>query len=113
MTREQWFEDVAAVGAAELAKGEAYAESMGWEYEWPVDEDADPFDWDGDGPIGKEAFGCVLRNAKGDVLASLWSIWDPTWEYIRIVKAELALEAMGNEDADAIRTGMDHVLVGV
>lgn len=113
MTREQWFAEHTGAGAAELAKGEAYAESMGWEYTWVSDDLADPFDWDGDGPMGTEALGCVLRNAKGEVLASLWGIWDVDANYGRIVKAELALEAMDHEEADAIRTGMDHVLVGV
>jgi hypothetical protein len=37
--------------------------------------------------------GCILRDAAGDTLESLWGITDATDAYRRTVEAELALEA--------------------
>jgi hypothetical protein len=41
-----------------------------------------------------EVFACVLRDADGATLESLWSIFDPDDDYMRVVQAELACEAM-------------------
>jgi hypothetical protein len=85
--------------ARELAAAERYAQRNGWQYEWVDDPD-----WDGKTlccheepqcPPPHEVLGCVLRGAEGrSVLASLWSIGDPSPEYKRVVEAELAFEAM-------------------
>ncbi len=61
-------------------------------FEWVLDSDADPLDWDGPGPIGQLAYGCIAHRA-GIQVASLWGIWDPTPEYRLEVEAELLLEA--------------------
>jgi len=81
--------------ALTYAAAEAHARAECWYFEWVPDPDADPYDWDGEGPIGTEAYGCILRDASGKALASLWAIWDPGGVYRRIVQAELALEAKG------------------
>jgi hypothetical protein len=41
--------------------------------------------------------GCVLRDANGNVRASLWGIIGADSAYRRVVEAELALEAFGHE----------------
>jgi hypothetical protein len=41
--------------------------------------------------------GCVLRDANGEVRASLWGIIGADSSYRRIIEAELALEAYGRE----------------
>lgn len=81
--------------AIAYAAAEAYARNELWYFEWVPDLEADPYDWDGEGPIGNEAYGCILRDASGKALASLWGIWDPDGTYRRVVQAELALEAKG------------------
>jgi len=100
--------------ACNLAEAEEYAKAQGWTAEWHDDGDADPNDWDGIGPMGEQAFGCVLFNAKGEDIESLWAIWDPTPTYRRVVAAELTLEAMRRDFIKAMETevrhGMDHVL---
>lgn len=78
--------------AKQLAWAERYAQLNGWSYEWKDDD----VPWDADGPEPRYLLGCILRNASGTVLASLWHIGlnrlnDP---YRRVVEAELALEAM-------------------
>jgi hypothetical protein len=80
--------------ARELAQAEQWARENGVTFSWEPDQDADPNDWDGDGPIGENAEGCVARCASGGVLVALWSIWDASAEYRRVVQAELASEAM-------------------
>lgn len=75
--------------AREMAAVEAHALSMGWRYDW----EWDPAPWDGDAPEPHEVLGCTLRNAAGQVLASLWGIGDPSPAYARVVQAELAAEA--------------------
>ncbi len=81
--------------AIQLAQAEVWAAAHGVTFKWMPDEDADPTDWDGEGPIGESAEGCVAKCASGGVLESLWGIWDASEEYRRVVQAELALEAMG------------------
>jgi hypothetical protein len=80
--------------ARELANAENWARKHGVTFHWEPDTDADPFDWDGEGPIGETAEGCVARCASGGVLESLWGIWDASAEYRRVIEAELASEAM-------------------
>jgi len=85
--------------ARRLATAEEFAKKHGWTAEWVADTEADPTDWDGEGPMGEEAFVCMLRNENGQVLATLGGTWDPTAEYQRVVEAELALEAMHAHEA--------------
>lgn len=86
--------------ALNLARAEDYARDKEWEYTW---------EWDESGCIGcdcgsktcdcstgaeHETLGCVLKDADGYVLGSLWGICGATREYKRVVQAELASEAM-------------------
>jgi hypothetical protein len=77
--------------AEEMAKAEQDAERMGWTASWEWDD----MPWDGDVPAPHEVLGCVLKNDRGEVLASLWGIGDPDKNYRRVIEAELALEARG------------------
>ncbi len=82
-------------GALDLARSEAIAEALGWECEWEADEEPwDPGDTDYE---PKEVLGCVLKDADGEVLDSLWGIADPDKNYVRVVEAELASEALYKE----------------
>lgn len=83
--------------SASLARAVVHATTKGWEWSW---ED-DPEGWPKGGVCScecgaeiKRCEGCVLRDAEGNVLASLWSIWDADADYRRVVEAELAWEAM-------------------
>lgn len=84
--------------ASELARAEAHSHEQEWEVEWVPDTQADPLDWDGEGPMGVEASGCILRASDG-VEESLWGIWDASPVYRRVVEAELALEALSRVEA--------------
>lgn len=90
-----------AMGALALAKAERYAELVGYEFAWAYDDDADLGDhasWCSnakrDRCFGHECLYAVLRDASGEVCASLGSIIDPGNAYRRVIEAELALEAM-------------------
>lgn len=98
--------------ARELAVAETRAQDAGFEYEWSDD-------W----MVGshKEYFGkgsayedgepntcesCVLRDADGEILASLGCIDDADANYRRVVEAELAEEALTRLDKeDAVEAG--------
>lgn len=80
--------------ANRLAQAEIDGRHFGLTFEWVPDNDADPMDWDGDGPMGDEAYGCVVRDPEGNIRASLWAIFDPTPQYRRVVEAELAMQAL-------------------
>jgi len=84
--------------ALNLARAEQYARENDWQAEWVWDDDAD-LSWMSDAEREKphEVYGCVLKDANGNVLASLWGITDPDREYMRVVEAELAAESMHNE----------------
>ena len=81
--------------AKRLAAAERYAEEHGWEYRWEQDD----VPWDGDGEHPREWLVCLLLDADGHVLDSLGGIADPTAEYGRVVKAELAAVAMPDYEA--------------
>src|SRR4051812_45987416 len=70
--------------AANLARAEAAAQRMGWQYRWEWDD----MPWDGDTPAPKELLGCVLTDDRGEVLDSLWGIGDPDRNSARVVEAE-------------------------
>lgn len=77
-----------------LARAEAAAEALGWDSEWENDD----LPWESDDDYEpSEVLGCVLKDADGEVLESLWAIADPTREYARVVEAELALEALSRK----------------
>lgn len=78
-----------------LARAEAVASSLGWAAEWEHDDH--PWDSDDDYEPA-EVLGCVLKDMEGKVLGSLWGIGDPTRKYMRVVEAELALEALDEKD---------------
>ena len=58
---------------------------------------ADPRLFDSPRQREHEVLGCVLRDADGNVLASLWGVSDPDSAYQRVVEAEIAAEAIHNE----------------
>lgn len=77
-----------------MAEDEAYAAGARWRTDWVADDTP----WDSDIPDyePEEVLGCILRDADGDVLASLWGIADPDTNYVRVIEAELAGEARAN-----------------
>lgn len=87
-----------AVCALQLARAEEYASDNDWEAEC-VDDDCPDLSWmsDDERELPHEVLGCVLKDADGNVLASLWGITDPDVGYMRVVRAELASEALYNE----------------
>lgn len=95
-----------ALAAINLARAESYADRAGWEAHWVTDSDCDgPHEWGwSEAEIRRwersshEYEGCILRDAKGNRLASLWGIWDADASYRRWVEAELALEAWSEEE---------------
>lgn len=80
--------------ARELAAAEAYARERNWVYEW--EPDGMPCDHS---PECEETPECCLlwNEARTDLLASLCGICGATDNYRRVVEAELAQEAMGQE----------------
>lgn len=78
--------------AESLARAEEYAEKQGWTVSWEQDEE--PYETDDADDKPTEVLGCVLKDADGEVLGSLWGIGDPSREYSRIVAAELAFASM-------------------
>ncbi len=85
-------------GAKALAKAEAHAKDAGYVFEWGYD-DVDSSEWSDETPPYAQWI-CIMRDADGNVLASLGGIdfgrdgepWgDP---YKRVVEAELATEVL-------------------
>jgi hypothetical protein len=117
-TRYLFFKDHAgycvgrkALGALALAKAEIWAEEKEVEYRW---------DWDDDGDLGDHHYWCSTAIEENHFhmpersrhtheilwcaaylddacIASLSGIIDPDNTYRRVIEAELALEAYGNE----------------
>jgi hypothetical protein len=86
--------------ARQLAKAERDARALGMHYNWRNDPDGcsgcdcDSPDCDCSQGNDHETLGCVLYSAEGKHLESLWGICNPSWEYRRVVEAELASEAL-------------------
>lgn len=85
-----------------LARAELAASELEWSFEWLDDTDADlswmsPEECEQDHTVE----GCILRDASGNVLASLWGITDANYRYRRTVEAELALEGDASAALDA------------
>lgn len=92
-----------AIGAKALADAEAYAADAGWSVEWSPEESCNcAYDHNAPGIYccdGSDCWVAVLRNEDGTVLASLGCICEPSDSYRRVVEAELASEAMHNDQA--------------
>lgn len=87
--------------ARALAKAEAYAYEHDWAYTWEQDSciggdcgDTETCEHPCCQGTEHECLWCSLEDSRGNPLASLGSICEPSEEYKRVVKAELALEAM-------------------
>jgi hypothetical protein len=96
--------------ARELARAEVYAGEQGWEFTW---ED----DWMCGSHVrefGRESYehepstceSCVLRDAEGNVLASLGCIDDADSNYRRVIEAELASEALDTIEQAVLRDSL-------
>lgn len=95
---ERFFFDntmVAGVGRLQAARELAHAETVAaheeWECVW-VNDDL-PYEID-EGCTPREVLCAVLKDAAGNILASLGGIGDPSDDYRREVAAELASEAL-------------------
>jgi len=87
-------------GAKEHADAERIARERMWEVRWYDDwsvDHATEYDCYADGEPSTCEY-AVLRNAEGEVLGSLHCIDDATPAYRRIIAAELADEALWEED---------------
>jgi len=84
--------------ALSLARAERYARDNEWNADWVADDCPD-LSWMSEDEQRQphEVLGCILRDANGNSLGSLWGITDPDNAYMRVVAAELADEAMQNE----------------
>lgn len=84
--------------ALSLARAERYARDNDWNADWVADDCPD-LSWMSDEEQRQphEVLGCILRDADGNSLGSLWGITDPDNAYMRVVAAELASEAMHND----------------
>jgi len=78
-----------------LARAELAALELDWTFSWEYDADADDLSWMSAAERKREHTieGCILRDAAGEVLASLWGIVDADNTYRRTIEAELASEA--------------------
>lgn len=72
--------------ASALAGAEAEASARGWRSEWEGDPDGED-----------EAFGVIVRDVGGRVVAQRWGVRNGSRVHRRVVEAELALEALSEE----------------
>ena len=84
--------------ALALARAELAAQDAGCSWEWTDDSqgwyDLVTDGWRAGSPTEVQTCeGCILRDADGEALASLWAIWDADDDYRRMVQAQLACEA--------------------
>ena len=88
--------------AKSLADAEQVAIEEEWTYGWDYDQYPD-LSWmtDEERRGHHEVLVCVLRDSGGDVLASLGGIVDPDTNYMRVIQAELAAEAIAEALAHA------------
>lgn len=78
--------------AHDYEKAELWATKNGYRFDWQDDPDCS-----GDGDdTPEERKACIMTDEDGQVVASLWGIGDPSGEYMRVIEAELAVEAMDN-----------------
>jgi hypothetical protein len=92
-----------AACARHLAAAERYFYDHDWSVTWDFDEvgcsgcDCGSSDCACSTGMDHETLACVLRDAADNVLASLSGICSPSNDYMRVIRAELALEAMEND----------------
>lgn len=96
-------------GAIEDAVSEAEARRRGWRFHW----DHDPSGCLGcecDSPTCKcstgeehETLDCLLRDAEGEVVGSIGGVCGLTRDYRRILEAQIASEALHEQDPDVLR----------
>ena len=79
-----------------LAQAEQEIEERGWKVEW--DHDDDEYQMGDEEKMPDEVLCAVLKDENGHSLASLGGIGDPSPGYARMVEAELALEAIANQE---------------
>jgi|HubBroStandDraft_5_1064220.scaffolds.fasta_scaffold334652_1 hypothetical protein len=86
--------------ALNLARAEQHARENDWEADWVADDCPD-LSWMSHEERSQphEVLGCILRDARGNVLGSLWGIVDADSAYMRVVVAELASEEQHNQHA--------------
>ncbi len=92
-----------AVCALRLAKAEQKARDLGLNFNWEDDPDGWPEGGVCSCGCGRKiemCEGCVVRDEDGNHLASLWAIWDADTDYRRVVRAELACEALEQLEHD-------------
>lgn len=87
-----------AVCALSLARAEQHAWDNDWQCSWEWDDCPD-LSWMSEEELKQEheVLCCVLKDGDGNVLGSLCGITDPDNSYRRVVEAELAAEALHNE----------------
>jgi hypothetical protein len=89
--------------AMKLAKAEAYAQTLGYEFEWDWDQVAD-LSWmsDEEREQEHEVLRCRIPDPErpNHSLASLCGITDPDSSYRRVIEAELAEEAVAELDKE-------------
>jgi hypothetical protein len=99
-----------AACALSLARAEAYAEAMGWEFCWEYDECFYGYcnEWLGcqdDCKKEHEVLFCLLKDADGTMLQCLGGIADADRNYRRVIEAELAAEALASLPASTFGIG--------
>lgn len=83
-------------GAIDLARAESIAASRGWRAKW--EHSQEPYEMgDAETDMPSEVLDCLLYDENGSVIGSLGQIGDPSRQYARVVEAELASEALGDE----------------
>lgn len=93
-----------AASALALAKAEAEAKRRDWEYEY-VPEQERYEDVYGDKDPGGDWVTVVLKDPKGETLASLGFVDERDRNNLRVVRAELAAEALGRRGNPVKRGG--------
>lgn len=83
------------------------AEQLGWTIRWEYDEE--PYQMgDGETEHPTEVLGCILTDADGNRLASLWGIGDPDREYGLEVECDLIEQAILERDERARNDATAH-----
>ena len=84
-------------GARELAAAEKLASEKGWSVEW--EHDQEPYEMgDAETEMPGEVLCAILRDEEGKPLGSLCQIGDPSRGYRRVVEAELASQAVDDDE---------------
>jgi hypothetical protein len=105
-------------GALHLARAEVVKHREGWKFEWSfddcasIDDHADHAVWCPEGrqaaherrrpDCNHEILQVIATDRAGAFLGSLGAIIDPDGDYVRIVEAEIAAEAIAERAANAV-----------